>query len=349
MWNRSGNTLSYSAGNVGIGTVAPSQKLEVAGTVKATAFVGDGAGLTDVIISDGSVTSAKLASDAASLNKISGGVMTSSGGNVGIGTTAPGAPLEVRVPGDNAVIRLKSGSAMVPRYSSVDFLDSGNVGWGIGKTPEATFYIDEQGVDNRLTILKGGNVGIGTTTPAAKLQVAGTIMATSLVVNLGTITAGRYVGDGSALTGINLANLPGTLPDARLSANVALRAGGNRFTGGQIVDGDMLIFDGLAVVGPENDGINGAIQIIAGGREMLLDGNARRESVAFFREHDEQAVSEQLDHAAVVLLECLGKRTCQLRHETAGRLVAQPLENACAANQVSEYYGCHDEVAVRCW
>lgn len=54
------------------------------------------------------------------------------------------------------------------------------------------------------------------------------------------ILAGTFTGDGTALTNLTATNLTGTLPDARLSSKVALRAGGNVFSGVQQVTDTVL-------------------------------------------------------------------------------------------------------------
>lgn len=79
----SGIHLYAQNGNIGLGTVNPTQKLEVMGTVKATRFVGDGSGLTGIIGGSTQWTGSGT------------GPLSYSGGNVGIGTIAPIALLDV--------------------------------------------------------------------------------------------------------------------------------------------------------------------------------------------------------------------------------------------------------------
>ena len=47
-WDKTGNFISVTPESIGVGTATPTEKLEVVGTVKATAFVGDGSGLTGI-------------------------------------------------------------------------------------------------------------------------------------------------------------------------------------------------------------------------------------------------------------------------------------------------------------
>jgi hypothetical protein len=64
-----------------------------------------------------------------------------------------------------------------------------------------------------------------------------------------------FSGDGSGLLNLNAGQVNfGTLPDSVLSANVALRAGGNTFTGNQVVNGTLSIGSGTVFTSVQ-DGI----------------------------------------------------------------------------------------------
>ncbi len=85
-------------GFVGVGTMSPTEELEVNGTVKATAFVGDGSGLT-IVETDpevGAVDSNYVPRwDGSALVT---GTIYDDGNSVGIGTTSPAGMLDVNGP-----------------------------------------------------------------------------------------------------------------------------------------------------------------------------------------------------------------------------------------------------------
>ena len=80
-WTESSGDIQRSSGNVGIGKAPDSgKKLDVNGTVKATAFEGDGSALTGIV--------------AGQWTESSGDIYRSSG-NVGVGTNSPAQTLHV--------------------------------------------------------------------------------------------------------------------------------------------------------------------------------------------------------------------------------------------------------------
>jgi hypothetical protein len=106
-----------------------------------------------------------------------------SGGNVGIGTTSPSSKLEVyTATGDTKLtIATTGGNSYVPRLS----LDKrGDSAWNISSPAGGfNFAIDQDGT-TRLWIASGtGNVGIGTTSPTQKLDVAGAISVSGSVID----------------------------------------------------------------------------------------------------------------------------------------------------------------------
>jgi hypothetical protein len=98
-----------------------------------------------------------------------------SNGNVGIGSTGPSRKLDVN--GDaNIGTNLVVGSGIY------------NANYYAGSST-ATYFKNSVGADT-LTILQGGNVGIGTTSPSYKLHVNGTAYATTLTDGSVSINGG---------------------------------------------------------------------------------------------------------------------------------------------------------------
>ena len=207
-WSNTGSDLYVTGSNVGIGTTAPQQTLDVFGTVKATAFAGDGSLLTGIVASKWSNVGCNLY------------VM---GSNVGINTPAPSHALHIV--GDTFI----EGNLMVNGTQTILNTNVGtteqliitNDGTGpalvvnqTGEQPILEFQDDGVSV---LKIIDGGNVGMGTTLPQQKLHVQGNILAS------GTVTGISFTGNASTITTLQTARtINGTAFDG--SSNITITA-----------------------------------------------------------------------------------------------------------------------------
>jgi len=102
-------------------------------------------------------------------------------GNVGIGTTNPGASLEVVGAGIANHLMLTNTTSVGPAMR----LNAANRDWVImGSNPGSSVgdqklvFRDYSGAQDRMVIDQNGNVGIGTKNPAEKLDVQGTVQMT---------------------------------------------------------------------------------------------------------------------------------------------------------------------------
>ena len=163
-------------GNVGIGTVSPSQSLEVHSTIKIgeTGVTGgrliSGDSMIFQIDSDASSTSSSYrfrcdgtADDGTELMRIQ------ENGRVGIGTTNPGAKLDIHTPtNSNGLLIREDTDDSITHNLYIDTADNG-VGVLYANGQSAKIQLNTAGDSYFI----GGNVGIGTTGPDSKLDVTG--------------------------------------------------------------------------------------------------------------------------------------------------------------------------------
>ncbi len=176
-------------GNLGINTLTPTEKLEIAGNVKATKFFGifngDGSELRNIPAS--AITGGGVPSSTDAINLTGGGTITSTeftnstairdGGNLTFKGTGPDAGDIVFVNG--------TGNEKARIYSDTNATNG--LAFSVGAaSPEV--YLNED-----------GNLGINTVTPFEKLQVNGNVMAHF------------FKGDGSLLTNIPASAITGTI------------------------------------------------------------------------------------------------------------------------------------------
>jgi hypothetical protein len=182
-----------ATGNLGIGTTNPSTTLDVLGKIKIDVDGTYGGGYGTIgfggttngynrIFGNNSTTDGLFLASATGRGiyfRANGGstdhMAIVSSGNVGIGTDAPGYKLEVngyirandRFYARNGTNTMEIGSTYIQSY-----LNS-----GAAEAP-LNFYT---GITEKMRIDAGGNVGINTTTPAAKLQVVGSADVVNVV------------------------------------------------------------------------------------------------------------------------------------------------------------------------
>jgi hypothetical protein len=203
-----------SNGNVGIGTTSPGNTLEVAGTATVAILksAADGATSTYNFIlngprpgtsssgavhfingstrtGDGGVSTYTIRNDSGTLRLGNASYNTLIEGNVGIGTTGPGRPLDVHFTGDTGIRAKNTGSThasvyidSASGYSYLRFQSSGAEKFWIQSTPTGDLAFRPSGSGHVMDIKNNGNVGIGATDPNHKLEVSGGILADYIAI-----------------------------------------------------------------------------------------------------------------------------------------------------------------------
>jgi hypothetical protein len=196
-----GGKYVFNDGNIGIGTAIPTEKLEVAGNVKITTGYA--------------ITSKVQAIDnkGLSLTNIGGtGITIANDGKVGIGTTlSPSEKLEVNGKVKSTSLQITTG------FANGKLLQSDPSGNAVWTDPAWT-------ISGSNVVRMNGNVGIGTAATSNRLEVSGTVQATS------------FVGEGSGLMNVYDFRWTNSPYCGSIVTNGSVIVGLNNYTGTENTD-----------------------------------------------------------------------------------------------------------------
>lgn len=176
--------IENSSGRVGIGITNPDGKLDVSVASNQRIRLDDFGGTSRISSRNDSATILPLLIDGSTLALNSG-----SGGNVAIGTTSPSQKFHV-----------EGGSALIKNGESNVALWLGNSAYGFELEYSTGKIFTTINSNKRVTVDNSGNVGIGTTNPAEKLQINGSMRIGNLKIenaNGGRIGFNRNTSNGA--------------------------------------------------------------------------------------------------------------------------------------------------------
>jgi hypothetical protein len=245
--------IDNSNGNVGIGTTSPSEKLHVTNSLLVGTSVGSNVVArfstlssgkdSTLLLSDGVSYSSKISMLSGDLHlstegKISAVTVKATSGNVGIGTTSPTRKLEVDFTG--SVYGAKFTRSDATGSSLIEFANSAGVKSVIGYDAGVDGYKIGTASATNFVVKQSGNVGIGTTSPGAKLEVQGTNTAGDLALSNSSTT----VSSGDTLGKLAFRNYDGSVNFSTFSGEVAsIRAvAAVDFTGTNGANTDLLFY-----------------------------------------------------------------------------------------------------------
>lgn len=234
---RTPGDLTYTNGNLGLGTSSPSSKLQVSGNIDSTTFSGVGSSIRDLDadnvtigilnVNRGGTGQGILPANKAVIGNGTSGVSSSeiywTGSRMGVGTATPQYLLDVdgsaRVSanlnvGDVSRANFFEGdgrrlSNLTVQNVSAGMLDVEFGGTGRSNLDDTKVLVGNgsRGVESAAGLVwSSGNLGINTDGPASALDVVGTTKTTDCFVE-DVCRASFFEGDGRRLSNLNVDNV----------------------------------------------------------------------------------------------------------------------------------------------